>query len=114
MNKALLDDSVLRELGGCRHDIGGRVAIIFELILADNDSASLNGVRYVVSILILHVMIEVAFKFLEGVIIFVDFFSEGRGKTSFFCFLLYHLQQVINHLVLISQLGRNLVICHCL
>lgn len=99
-------------LGKRLHILGISVAV--ELVIAGQDRTPFNHIRNVIFVLVLHIVVQVSFELVEGSGTLIGSLSEGLRKTTAFSFLLNNLQQVSYHLILVSQLRRQVVVSHSL
>lgn len=88
------------------------ISVVVDLITAGKDRTPFDHIRNVVFVLVLHIVVQISFELVEGSGALIGPLSERLRKTPVFSFLLNHLQQVCYHLVLVSQLRRQVVVCH--
>ena len=88
------------------------VRVVVDLLLACEDCAPFDDVGDVVLVVVLHVIIEVSLEFVKGLAVIIGSFTERLRESTFLCFFLDHLQQIVDHFVLVPQFWRQIEAAH--
>lgn len=108
--EALLDRSIL--LWDNLRRLLWVATVSADLVMASQNCASLDDIWDVILVLVLHVVIQVLLQLMKRPSALVGPFSERLRQTSILSLLLNHLKKVRDHLVLVSQFRRQVVVSH--